>query len=85
MLAVPGVGATLSPINQSLNAHEMETQMIMVRTKFVITTEECLPVVTEAIAGSGGVVKVVLVRGDRRKLNLSDDCAVLKYGMMMLG
>ena len=58
MLAVPGVGASLSPINQSLNAHEMESQMVMSNAKFVIAAEECLPVVAEAVSRTAGRVKV---------------------------
>ena len=27
MMAIPGVGATLSPVNQALTAHEMEVQL----------------------------------------------------------
>ena len=58
MLAVPGVGAIVSPINQALSAQEIEGQLQMTKTKFVITTEEFVPVVAEAVSAVGGMVEV---------------------------
>jgi len=64
MLAVPGVGASLSPINQSLNAQEMESQMVMSNAKFVIAAEECLPVVADAVSRTAGRIKDIFVIGE---------------------
>ena len=60
MMAVPGIGAKLSPINQALNAHEVEVQISIANVKYVITTEEFLPLVTQGIAAANGIVKVML-------------------------
>ena len=53
--AVTGVGASLSLVNQSLADHEMEVQFGMAGVKYLITTNEILPVVAKALSTSSNI------------------------------
>ena len=55
MIAIPGVGASLSQVNQALAGHEMEVQFSMTGVKFLITTDEILPVVLNATSRNSGI------------------------------